>query len=73
MGTSPVVGCVDTPTMSLSVQRAPDLYVWGLIRGEDVQPVRPYLVAHEQQMQRQTDAGRCAGSLYDSPWMAVAS
>ncbi|MFE9144224.1 hypothetical protein [Streptomyces tubercidicus] len=53
--------------------RIADPYVWGPICGEDVQLVRSYLVAHEQQMQRQADAGRCAGSLCDSPWMAVAS
>ncbi|GGN41239.1 hypothetical protein GCM10012285_20250 [Streptomyces kronopolitis] len=72
-GTSPVVYCVDKPTTTLGVPRVADPYLWGPIRGEDVQLVRPYLVAHEQQMQRQADAGRCAGSLCDSPWMAVAS
>ncbi|MFI0225521.1 hypothetical protein [Streptomyces lydicus] len=71
-GTSPVVGGVDTPTMSLSLPRVHDPYVWGPIRGEDVQLVRPYLVAREQQMQRRAESGCCAVSVCDSPWMAVA-
>ncbi|WP_406210996.1 hypothetical protein [Streptomyces decoyicus] len=62
---------MDTPTISFSVPRVPDPYLWGPIRGEDVQLVRPYLVAHEQQMQRRIESGRCVGSLRDSPWLAV--
>ncbi|MGW2022711.1 hypothetical protein [Streptomyces decoyicus] len=52
--------------------RVPDPYVWGPIRGEDVQLVRPYLVAHEQRVQRWAESGRCVGSVCDSQWMAVA-
>ncbi|MFF7230131.1 MULTISPECIES: hypothetical protein [unclassified Streptomyces] len=63
---------MDTPTMSLSVPRVPDPYVWGPIRGEDVQLVRPYLVAHEQQMQRRAESARCAGLVCARDWMAVA-
>ncbi|MFG2828870.1 hypothetical protein ACGFWI_15660 [Streptomyces sp. NPDC048434] len=70
-GTSPAVGCADMPTMSLSVPWVPDPYVWGPIRGEDVQLVRPYLVAYEQQMQRRAESARCAGSMCASQWMAV--
>ncbi|MDT0459036.1 hypothetical protein RM550_25530 [Streptomyces sp. DSM 41527] len=71
VGTSPVVGCVDTPTISFSVPKVPDPCIWGPIRGEDVQLVRPYLIAHEQQTQRRAESGRCPGSLGDSQWMAV--
>ncbi|MGW7485834.1 hypothetical protein [Streptomyces sp. NPDC054786] len=71
VGTSPVVGCADTPTMSLSLPRVPDPYVWRPIRGEDVQLVRPYLVAYERQMQRRAESDRCVGSMCASQWMAV--
>ncbi|MCZ1006100.1 hypothetical protein [Streptomyces lydicus] len=71
VGTSQVVGCVDTPTIRFRVPRVPDPYLWGPIRGEDVQLVRPYLVTHEQQTQRRAESGRCSGSLCDSQWMAV--
>ncbi|PBC86344.1 hypothetical protein SAMN05428945_6117 [Streptomyces sp. 2224.1] len=69
--TRPVVGCVDTPTISFSVPRVLDPYLWDPIRAEDVQLVRPYLVAHEQPTQRRAESDRYASSLCDSPWMAV--
>ncbi|MGW7577347.1 hypothetical protein [Streptomyces sp. NPDC054765] len=62
---------MDTPTMILSVPRGADLYVWGPIRGEDVRLVRPYVIAHEQQMHRRAESGRCADLMCAPERMAV--
>lgn len=72
-GTSPVAGWADNATMPLRVPRVPDPYIWGPIRGEDVQLVRPYLAAHEQQVQRRAKSGCCSCPVCASPWMAVAT
>lgn len=67
--TPPVSAPLDVPTVALT--RVRDPYVWPMMRGEDAQLVRPYVLAHERRLERhecRCQAGlRCAAHLMAVP------